>query len=47
VRHVFHRSRSEDGQALVIIVLFMMVMLGFCALFLWVGTRNFRKRVIS
>jgi ABC-2 type transport system permease protein len=23
------------------------VLLGFCALFLWVGTRNFRKRVIS
>ena len=23
------------------------VLIGFCAFFLWVGTRNFRKRVIS
>jgi Putative Flp pilus-assembly TadE/G-like/von Willebrand factor type A domain len=44
VRHVFHRTRSEDGQAVVIIVLFMMVMLGFCALCIDVGHAYLAQR---
>jgi uncharacterized membrane protein len=38
------RVRSEDGQAIVLIVLFLLVLLGFCALCLDVGHAYLAQR---
>jgi len=44
VSRLRHRVQSEDGQVIVLIVLFMLVMLGFCALCLDVGHAYLAQR---
>ena len=44
MKRLHQRVRSEDGQVLIIIVLFLIVLLGFCALCLDVGHAYLAQR---